>query len=495
VTLGVAGASLAAATPRVTSGRAAAIASLAQPAEPIGHAGRWLTDAHGRVLLIHGINVSMKGTLAHSQSYKFGADDAAFLATNGFNAVRLTVERYNIEPTAGHFDPAYLAFIRRTVKLLHSYGVMTLIDFHQDEFGPVFNDNGYPAWMTSTGGLPNLSQVGFPLQYLLNPAVNHAFDNLWNNGNDNRGESMWADDAEILGTAAAALARTPGVLGYDVINEPWPGTQYPSCFVVLVGCPGFDAGKFSSYYAAMDKAIRAEDATHLVFIEPLVSFNYGIPTSVTPPSGDRRIGFSFHDYPVCSAAGDAGLGLPVGTACGVESKLAINNAVAYATQQSTALLETEFGATTQPAAIRQSAAAYDAAMVPWMFWSYQEVAGLGSGGVFTTPPARTPNRAALTSLARPYPQLVSGIPAGYGYSPNTHVFTASYSTQRARGKGSFGTNAVSQFSIPRLAYPQGYVASVTGGQVVSGANSPLLLITADAGARRVTVEVTPAPDL
>jgi endoglycosylceramidase len=489
------GASLATATPRATAGRAAAVASLAQPAQPIGHVGRWLTDARGRVLLIHGINVSMKGTLAHSQAYKFGADDAAFLATNGFNAVRLTVERYDIEPTAGHFDSAYLAFIRRTIKLLDSYGVLTLIDFHQDEFGPVFNDNGYPAWMTSTGGLPNLTQVGFPLQYLLNPAVNHAFDNLWNNGTDNRGKSMWTDDAEILRKAAAALGSAPGVLGYDVINEPWPGTQYPSCFVLLVGCPGFDSGKFSNYYAAMNKAIRAEDTKHLVFIEPLVSFNYGIPTSVTPPPGDRRIGFSFHDYPVCSAAGDAGLGLPVGTACGVESKLAINNAVAYATQHSTALLETEFGATTKPAPITQSAAAYDAAMVPWMFWSYQEVAGLGSDGAFTTPPAKTANRAALRSLSRPYPQLLSGIPAGWCYNANTRVFTASYSTERAAGNGRFGTNAVSQFSIPRLAYPQGYAVSVTGAQVVSGANSPLLLLTADAGAKRVTVKVTPPPAL
>ncbi|HVT63959.1 MAG TPA: cellulase family glycosylhydrolase [Mycobacteriales bacterium] len=486
------GASLATATPRTAGATSSAIATNAQPAQPIGHAGRWLTDAHGRVLLIHGINVSMKGSLSQSQAYKFGADDAAFLAANGFNAVRLTVERYDIEPTPGHFDTAYLEFIRKTVKLLNAYGVLTLIDFHQDEFGPVFNDNGYPSWMTSTGGLPNVTSVGFPFQYLANPAVNHAFDNLWDNGQDTRGASMWTDDAQILRKAAAALHATPGVLGFEIINEPWPGSQYASCFVLLVGCPGFDDGKFSNYYAAMDKAIRAEDSTHLVFYEPLVSFNYGIPTSVTPPSGDKRLAFSFHDYPLCSAADDAGIGLSLGTACGAESKLAISNAVGYATQHATGLLETEFGATTKPAPITQSTAAYDAAMVPWMFWSYQEVAGLGSDGAFTTPPTKTPNRAVLTSLSRPYPQLVAGVPAGYGYNATSHVFTAAYSTERADGSGSYGTNAVSQFSIPRLAYPHGYDVTVTGGQVVSGTNSPLLLITADAGAKRVSVMVTPA---
>lgn len=495
LTFGVIGATFAAATPRATPSRSAAIASNAQPSQPIGHAGRWLTDAHGRVLLIHGINVSMKGSLSQSRAYEFGADDAAFIAANGFNAVRLTVERYDIEPTPGHFDTAYLAFIRHTVKVLNSYGVLTLIDFHQDEFGPVFNDNGYPSWMTSTGGLPNLTSVGFPFQYLANPAVNHAFDNLWNNGQDSRGASMWTDDAQIIAKAVSALHTTPGVLGFEIINEPWPGTQYAGCFVLLVGCPGFDTGKFSSYYAAMDKAIRAVDSTHLVFYEPLVTFNYGIPTSVIPPRGDRRLGFSFHDYPLCSAADDAGLGLSLGTACGAESKLAINNAVGYANQHSIGLLETEFGATTKPAPITQSAGAYDAAMVPWMFWSYQELAGLGGDGAFTTPPVKTPNRAVLTSLSRPYPQLVAGIPAGYGYNPTSHVFTASYSTERANGRGSFGANAVSQFSIPRLAFPQGYAVTVTGGQVVSGTNSPLLLITADRGAKRVSVRVAPAPDL
>jgi endoglycosylceramidase len=97
----------------------------------------------------------------------------------------------------------------------------------------------------------------------------------------------------------------------------------------------------------------------------------------------------------------------------------------------------------------------------------------------------------LASLARPYPQLLAGIPSGYGYNATSHVFGATYATERAGGNGRFGPNAVSQFSIPRIAYPRGYDVSVSGGQVVSGTNSPLLLITADPGAKRVTVKVTP----
>lgn len=469
----------------------AAHSAIAAPAQPIGHAGRWLTDVRGRVLIIHGVNVSMKGDLAQSTAYLFGADDAAFLADHGFNAVRITVERYDIEPSPGHFDSAYLAFIRHTVQTLAAAGVLSLIDFHQDEFGPVFHDNGYPSWMTSTGGLPNVTSVGFPFQYLANPAVNHAFDNLWRNGKDSRGAAMWTDDAQILGKTAAALHDAPGVLGYEILNEPWPGTEYASCLVLAVGCPSFDEGPLSTYYAAMDHALRAKDASHLVFFEPLVTFNYGIPTSVTPPDGDTKLGFAFHDYPLCSAADDAGLPLGVDSDCGVESKLAINNAVTYAEQRGTGLLETEFGATTKPVPLVKSAGAYDAAMVPWMFWSYQELAGVDRNGAFTTPPANTPNRPVLTSLSRPYPQLIAGTPLRWSYDPTAHIMTAAYSTSRADGSGRFGTYAISQFVVPRSAYPGGYDVAVAGGQVISGDRAPLLLIAADAGAKQVTVRITP----
>jgi endoglycosylceramidase len=485
------GATLTAAASRPAKTHQPSRAAIATPVQPIGHAGRWLVDARGRVLLIHGINVSMKGSLAQSRAYDFGANDAAYLAANGFNAVRLTVERYDVEPSPGHFDTKYLAFVRHIVTTLNRRHVLTLIDFHQDEFGPTFRDNGYPAWMTQTGGLPNVTSVGFPFQYLANPAVNHAFDTLWSNGKDTRGVSLWTDDAQILGHTVAALERTPGLLGFEILNEPWPGTTYPSCLPFLVGCPLFDRGPFSHYYAAMDRAIRKQNATNLVFYEPLVLFNYGIPTSVVPPPGDSRLGFAFHDYPLCSAADDAGLPISLDTDCGVESALTLSNAVSYAKRHGTALLDTEFGATTNEKAITQATAAYDNAMVPWLFWSYDELVGTDQNGAFTSPPASTPNTAVVDGLVRPYPQLVAGTPLHWSYSPATHDFAAAYSTHRASGAGRFGAGAISQFEIPKVAFPNGYDATVTGGRVVSARNAPVLLIAAARGASSVAVSVTP----
>jgi endoglycosylceramidase len=346
--------------------------------------------------------------------------------------------------------------------------------------------------MTSTGGLPNNYQVGFPYQYLANPATNHAFDTFWKNGADSRGKPLWADDAQILSRMVATLRTTPGVLGYEIINEPWPGTEYAQCLVPAVGCPSFDQGPLSSYYAAMDTAIRGADTQHLVFYEPLVTFDYGIPTSVTPPPHDSKLGFAFHDYPLCTFYRNAGLPLNFDTECGVESGVAINNALSHVAAHPDALLDDEFGAAAAPSSITASADLYDSKLIPWMFWSYQEVVGITASGAYPTPPSASLHAGTVTALARPYPQLLSGTPVSYGYNTRSHAFTASYSTERADGHGSFGPNAISQFEVPKTAYPHGYDVTTAGGQVVSGSGDSLLLIAADPGARTVSVTLTPA---
>jgi endoglycosylceramidase len=205
------------------------------PAGTNGHAGRWIVYQDGRVVIIHGVNVSSKTLPAYPSGLGFDDDDAAFLASEGFNGVRITVERYAVEPVPGQFDDAYLAHVAETVNILAGHGILSLIDFHQDEYGPVFHDNGYPAWMTMTDGLSNAYQVGFPFQYLANPALERAFDHLWANSIGSDGKPLQTDDAAILAHVARALNGLPGLLGYEILNEPWPGSSYPTCIEPIVG--------------------------------------------------------------------------------------------------------------------------------------------------------------------------------------------------------------------------------------------------------------------
>src|SRR4051794_31280344 len=58
---------------------------------PLGQSGRWITDASGRVVVLHGLNQVYKIAPYEPSAAGFGADDAAFLAANGFNAMRIGV--------------------------------------------------------------------------------------------------------------------------------------------------------------------------------------------------------------------------------------------------------------------------------------------------------------------------------------------------------------------------------------------------------------------
>lgn len=141
----------------------------AGPLAPLGGEGRWLTDAAGRVVLLHGVNEVAKSAPFHPGAFGFGADDARFLARQGFNAVRLGVEFQGLMPEPGRIDRGYIEALARTVAQLSRRHVFVLLDFHQDGFGPRYGGNGFPAWMSLDDDLPNPPGASFPLYYIQNP--------------------------------------------------------------------------------------------------------------------------------------------------------------------------------------------------------------------------------------------------------------------------------------------------------------------------------------
>ncbi len=160
-------------------GIAPAPASALAPAEPLTHAGRWITDAKGRVVMLHGAAVVVGGSFDAGKPDRTAAQvgfrraDAELLAAQGFNVVRLGMFFRGFSPSPGTYDIGYLRSFRRTQRLLAREGIFTLLDFHQDQLGPPFSGRGFPDWFIDDGGLPNL-ELPFPLGYFANPALNRA---------------------------------------------------------------------------------------------------------------------------------------------------------------------------------------------------------------------------------------------------------------------------------------------------------------------------------
>ena len=101
---------------------------------PISTTGTWLTNSDGQVVILHGPNEVYKLPPYEPSASGFNADDAAFLADNGFTAVRLGVIWAAVEPQPGVIDTAYLDSINQTVQMLADHGVYT---DHRHAPGPV----------------------------------------------------------------------------------------------------------------------------------------------------------------------------------------------------------------------------------------------------------------------------------------------------------------------------------------------------------------------
>jgi endoglycosylceramidase len=454
---------------------------------PLGHAGRWITDASGHVVIPHGINMVYKLPPYYPAAIGFGDDDAAFLQSIGFNAVRVGVIWKAVEPQPGVYDDAYLAHIAQTVATLARHGITSLLDFHQDLYNERFQGEGAPDWAVQDDGLPALPQNGFPLNYLDMPALQRAFDHFWANSPGPGGVGLQDRFAAAWRHVAQRFAGNRAILGYELLNEPFPGTTYALC-ALASGCPGFDA-QLTAFNRKVDAAIRTVDRKTLVWYEPNVLFDFGFVSNVGSLR-DPRAGFSFHDYCLSNEAA----GCPSHAAT-------FANAAAHATQTGEAAMMTEYGATSSAPDLNSMVALADSYKEPWLEWAYcgcsdPTTAGPGTTQAIVIDPAKPPigsnlELSTLRALVEPFPQVVAGTPLAWGYDRSTETFSLRFATSRAGGAGRFGSWAVSEIATPPLVYGGRYAARVVGGAIVSARGAAVLRIAACPRVANIAVTLTP----
>jgi len=417
------------------------------PVIPVSHVRRWLTDADGRVVMLHGVNMVEKSSPYYPSAFGFGSADAAWLEGNGLDVVRLGVLGTGLMPTPGRITQGYLDHLSATVATLGRHHISVLLDMHQDGFGPSVGSDGFPAWMTLTGTAVN-NHAGFPSYYLTDPATQQAFQSLWDNAKGPNGVGLQTDVADMFGALAKKFARTSNVIGYDVFNEPWPGTTWEPCLTDPHGCPSLVTKELDPLYAKVDRAIRRYDHTHIVFVEPFVLFNYGTATTtVARPDGDPETGMAFHQY--ASNPADAAQ--------------VLRNAVAWSTSTGGALLATEWGATTTGPSITAQAAQFDAELLPWIYWSF-DVSMVKN--IALPPTGSNVVTSTVDAVVRPYPAVIAGTPESISYDATTHDFTATWSNREPDGRVA-PAGTISSLQMPKLDYPNGYTVSVTGAAVTS----------------------------
>ncbi len=473
--------------------------AVAAPPKALHQAGRWLVDTQGRAVILHGVNQVNKLPPYLPSAIGFGADDIAVIAAEGFNTVRFGLAHKGLAPSPGVYDTAYLDDLAATVSLMTAEGIYVLIDFHQDLYGERYQGNGMAEWATVDSSPVDPTTVpacdrGFPGNIFSCTFMWEAFDRfLGLNGHaleiGPRGLTLQEEFADAWRQVAARFEDEPLVFGYNVMNEPYPGSSVPLC-LNPAGCPGTADAQLTAFSNLVADAIREVDPATIVFYEPYATnFNAGFPTHHGDVDVDD-VGFSFHVY-ACLA------GTP-SAACGSRERTVFENANTQGDTFAHAPLLTEFGATDDLVTIERIVAAADEHRVGWQYWAWwnrDPCCEAPDEGVIDHP-ANPPTpehlkEAKLDVLVRPYPRAVAGTPLSWSFDRAARRFAMTYATTPV--DGALAPGAVTEVWVPQRHFPGGYdVVDLSGAQVTSSGNAERLELTALPGATTVSFSVVPA---
>lgn len=197
---------------------------MTQPTLPsISILGRRFVDDQGREVILHGANLVNKNPLDFHPEQS-GAADLAAMRAWGFNCLRLGFTWAGIEPEPGRIDEGYLSKIDQLVNLAAQNGLFIFLDMHQDLYSTLYSD-GAPAWATLTGGAEHIHLGGvWSDAYFTSPAVQAALDNFWGNAPAPDGTGLQEHYAACWQALARRYTHEPAVIGYDLMNEPFPGS-------------------------------------------------------------------------------------------------------------------------------------------------------------------------------------------------------------------------------------------------------------------------------
>ncbi len=441
--------------------------------------------------MLHGVNVVAKDAPYYPCAFGFNQSDVAWLSGLGMEVVRLGVLPSGEMPTRGKIDQSYIANLMATVNELSNEHIYILLDWHQDNYGTFFDEpgtnfraDGMPSWMTLIDNKKNV-QVAFPYSYAENPALQQAFQSFWDNQLVPGGKSIQDYYLEMLQAVAKEVSGNPWVLGYEVMNEPWPGVNWTSCVLSASGCPNEDKSELDAFYQKAALSIREVDKNHMIFIEPFSSFNYGIPTSITSPPGVKNVGLAFHQY-AQTPLGEQGV---------------FTNALNWSNANGGALLNTEWSANNNdPATISSQAEIADSNLASWTYWLFDncDIACSKANGVnmlfnpFKAPTGSNVESAVVANLVRPYPFVISGTPTSLSFDPTSKVMDFTWSTTKANNAGRFGPGSLTSIETPSNVYPTGYTAVVIGGKVISKPCSPMLEIEQNQVLSQLSLTVKPS---
>lgn len=201
-----------------------------------------LIDSFGRERIFSGVCVCDKGsynseTKKRDYSTLWNKGTAKKLKQSGINLIRLGFVWDAVEPEMDKYDDAFLDSIKDILDECEQEGVYAYLDMHQDLYSGFGDGNGdgAPDWATMTGGNKyKKARFVWAEGYFFSKAVHTAFDNFWSNASLN-GRGVQDRYFDMWKYVISKLGEHNAVIGFDVLNEPFPGTDGGKVFRKIAG--------------------------------------------------------------------------------------------------------------------------------------------------------------------------------------------------------------------------------------------------------------------
>jgi endoglycosylceramidase len=239
-------------------------------AGPLQANGRFFTDSLGRVVILRGLSVAGNSKVPPFTGItSFSQFDP--LPGWGINVIRLLFEWEAYQPVIGQYNTNYLNYINSVVDAASARGIFVIIDLHEGGYSRYLAGgcgNGFPSWALSPSAVlsapdNSLNCKNWLTKAIADPGVLASFNNLYANTTGVRTQflNLWRALAQNFSTHA-------GVIGYDIINEPW----------------GAEATQIFPLYQDVVSVIRSVDPTSIVFLEPQIGVGQGSQTLLPTPT-------------------------------------------------------------------------------------------------------------------------------------------------------------------------------------------------------------------
>jgi hypothetical protein len=237
----------------------------------------------GEAIFLKGINVREEAKYHSAHLIPLTDREIALLRESGFTTIRLLTFWQAIMPEKEKIDQDYLERLFQEADRLAQAGFFIVFDLHQDLWGVPFGD-GAPDW-----ACPEELKAGYQAEEpwwsnYFSPQVKACFDNFWQ---DVELQELYA---RALSAAAEKLCVIKNLVGFDLMNEPFPGTAF--------GQRDFDNSVLLPFYQELCQSLSTVCPQRLCFIEPSRAYDFGLadPLEIAYPLSASAV-LAPHFYP------------------------------------------------------------------------------------------------------------------------------------------------------------------------------------------------------